>query len=660
MPIFLFALILPPAVSAQLAPTPAQPMILQLTSPAAAPDLASRYQLFLQPVFPQSSDPQLSRLFRGSLDAQAQLAVAQDPAVVSLEADQNLAAAAVATNDTFFTADPNDENLQWYLAKTGITDAWDYSRSAADVTIAVVDTGIHASHVELNDGRVIAGYDILTGQPIPANSDSDDNGHGTAVAGVIGAIPNNDKGIAGIDWRIKIMPVKALSADGTGDTADVSNGIVWAADHGANIINLSLGGVGFGTNQTLLSAITYAYNKGSLIVAAAGNDQAVHGLNLDTSTVYPVCADNVFNMVLGVAATDIDDQKTSFSNYGSKCIDVSAPGKKIITAAYLPSDPSNNLLIYGSGTSLAAPIVSAIAALYKSYNPNLSNVEIRNIITQNADNIDSVNTNNCNNGPCAGLLGAGRVNAYNYFKPKPIGDGSLVKDPETGLIYLIQGSLKRTISEYVLIQRGYNLSTVITAAGNELSTYSLGDPVLPPGGTLVKSDDNPTVYVIDGNQRRPLSFLAFVSRDLNFADVKTLPASEVNSYPLGDWYLPADGALFTIQGQPLVYMMQAGTARPVTYFTFINRRLSFVKVYTISQQEFSRIPPPPDGFWLPPLDGTLIKSTTDPAVYLIQDGQKHLMSYEAFTGRHYSFAGVKSLPPVEFNLIAPGDPIINP
>src|SRR3989344_8618880 len=138
--------------------------------------------------------------------------------------NSKVSAFVISTTDPYFTTDVSLEDKQWYLPKIHAHEAWDYVTGSNNVIVAVVDTGIHASHVELNDGRVIEGYNAITKEIIPANFDSDDNGHGTAVSGVIGAIPNNLRGISGVNWTIKLMPIKALHADGTGDLAAVADG----------------------------------------------------------------------------------------------------------------------------------------------------------------------------------------------------------------------------------------------------------------------------------------------------------------------------------------------------------------------------------------------------------------------------------------------------
>src|SRR3989344_4424801 len=572
-------------------------------------------------------------------------------------ADNSEVHAFAITYDPFLVTDPSKIDKQWYLPKTHILEAWDYSKGSSSVIVAIVDTGIHASHIELNDGRVIAGFNVLTKQDILANSNSDDNGHGTAVAGVIGAIPNNAKGIAGINWDIKLMPIKALAADGTGDLASVASGIVWATDHGANIINLSLGGAGFGADQTLANAIIYAYDHGVLVVAAAGNDLADHGLNMDSSPVYPVCADNGQNIVLGVAATNINDQKAAFSNYGHNCVDISAPGERIITTAFLPNDPSDNILIYGSGTSLAAPIVSGIAALLKASNPNLTNVDLQNILMNSADPIDGLNQTNCLGGSCNGFLGSGRVNAYAAIAPHLVISGSLIREASTSNIYIIENNTKRLVSTFVMTNRGLDPNTAVTESVGQLAQIPTGPPLPPLEGTLLKSPDNAQVYVMHQELKRPVTYLVFISRGYRFSDLKIISQNELTSYETGDWYWPPDGTMVLVAGNPLVYVMDEQVARPVTFFVFTQRKLSFAKVVKVTADEFSHVPPAPDQYWLAPVDGTLIKSDIDPGIYVIENTTRRLLSFEAFSARGYAFLNVKVLPQAEIEVIALGSPI---
>ncbi|MBI4049750.1 MAG: S8 family serine peptidase [Candidatus Doudnabacteria bacterium] len=620
-------------------------------------DIAKDYDL-VDPSLVFSAHGSLPQTYRSTLDLNFLARLKSDARIVYAQPDGTVKAAAIIRNDPLFTMDELQDTRQWYLPKIKIPQAWEFGQGSSGTTVAVVDTGIHASHVELNDGRIVEGYDTIANQTIRADSNSDDNGHGTAVAGIIGAISDNSKGIAGINKNVRIMPLKALAADGTGEISAVAAAIVWAADHGANIINLSLGGPGFGADQTLNSAITYAFNKGILIVSAAGNDLANQGQNLDTSPVYPVCSDNGANMVLGVAATDSMDTKASFSNFGINCIDISAPGKKILTTAYLPSDPSDNILIYGSGTSLATPIVSGVAALIKSNHPQYTNVDLRNILLSTADNIDNLNQTNCLNSSCNGFLGKGRINAFRATTPQPISEGSLIREQATGKIYLVTAGVKRLVSSFVFSQRGYNSASVINELNSQLSAIPTGDPLPPLEGTLIKAQSDPTVYIIHQGLKRALTFLVFTSRKYSFANVVSLPDAEAALFKLGDWYWPPDGTMVLITGNPTVYVMHRDVRRPVTYFVFTQRKLSFAKVVKVTGDEFSHIPSAGDSYWLAPVDGTLVKSSSDSTVYVIENETKRALSYAAFIARGYKFSNIKVLPQAEMDVIAPGTPIL--
>ncbi|MBI2355828.1 MAG: peptidase S8 [Candidatus Doudnabacteria bacterium] len=607
-------------------------VIFAVNEAASVQGLKSDYELKDAHLIYEARGP-LRQTYKAYIDAPSFQAIKLDPRIAYVEFDAAVSAALINRNDPLFTLDELQEDRQWYLPKIKIPQAWEFGQGSGTTTVAIIDTGIHATHLELNDGRIAEGYNTVTNQVIPAQTNSDDNGHGTAVAGIIGAISDNGKGIAGVNKNVKIMPIKALSSDGTGSISAVASGIVWAADHGAHIINLSLGGPGFGADQTLNNAITYAFNKGVLIVSAAGNDLAASGQNLDTAPVYPVCSDNGANMVLGVAATDVTDKKASFSNFGINCIDISAPGKKILTTAFLPSDPSDNVLIYGSGTSLATPVVSGVAALIKSAHPEFTNLNLRSVLLASTDNIDALNQNNCLNSSCNGFLGKGRINAYKAMAPQVISEGSLVRS-STGDIYLITGGIRRLVSGFVFNQRGFASSSVTNEVSGQLAAIPLGDPLPPLEGTLIKSQSDATVYVIHQELRRPLTYLVFTSRSFSFSSVITLTDSEV------------------------AYVMHREVRRPVTYFVFIQRKLSFAKVVKVTVDEFSHIPQAPDSYWLSPLEGTLVKSVSDSTVYVIENETKRALSYQAFISRGYKFSSIKTLPQAEMDVVAPGGPIL--
>ncbi len=265
--------------------------------------------------------------------------------------------------DYFAYEEETSVNDYWYPAQWGIKSAnapkaWDITTGASEVLVAVVDTGIKSSHPDLTT-RVVAGYDFVNGDSDP----TDDRGHGTAVAGVIVANTNNSIGIAGANWNSKVLAVKVLDSSGWGTYSNIAAGIIYAADHGAKIINLSLGGTSY--SSTLKAAVDYAFSKGCVLVAAAGNSG-------DATVNYPAG----FANVIAVGAVSSDMKLKSFSCYGEH-IDVVAPGSAIAPTI-------NDGYADWSGTSFSAPFVSGLASLVLSLNPSLLPQDIQRIIEATA------------------------------------------------------------------------------------------------------------------------------------------------------------------------------------------------------------------------------------------------------------------------------------
>jgi subtilisin family serine protease len=269
---------------------------------------------------------------------------------------------------------PNDSEwpLQAGLRVVGLPRVWDTSRGSARIVVAVVDTGVDPGQPDLK-GALVGGANLID----PAAPPRDDHGHGTAVAGVVAARTNNGQGMAGVCWFCLVMPVKVLDSRGSGDDTRIAAGIVWAADHGARVINLSLGGPG--STPELEAALAYAAHKGAITVAAAGNSGT-------TVPFYPAADVNA----LSVAATTTADRAYTWSNYGS-WVDVAAPGCNVAPA--LGGG-------YGTfcGTSSATPIVSGLAALALSTKPSATPVELRQAIERAA-------------APLPGFVQFGRVDA---------------------------------------------------------------------------------------------------------------------------------------------------------------------------------------------------------------------------------------------------------
>lgn len=270
----------------------------------------------------------------------------------------------IKENNNQLVNDPG-YRYEWDISYTEADKAWSLVKQKREVKVAVLDTGVDYTHPDLKD-RVLKdkGYNFVDND----SETMDDNGHGTHVSGIIAASANNNIGVSGITGtlNIKILPVKVLDENGEGEVSNIVKGIKYAVDNGADIINLS-----FGTNsksKEIEEAINYAKSKGVFVVAAAGND----GESDDNSSP---ASDGAF----AVAAMDYNYKVADFSDYGS-CIKISAPGEEILSTVpggYEAWD----------GTSMAAPIVSGIAAMAKAEDPNLSLSQMEDVLDSTAKDI---------------------------------------------------------------------------------------------------------------------------------------------------------------------------------------------------------------------------------------------------------------------------------
>jgi len=323
---------------------------------------------------------------------------------------------------------------QLHLTQIKAHQAWNITTGSPKITIAIIDSGVNIDHPDLKNNIWINsdeipnngldddengytddynGWDFITSTNNPRPQYTTDYSetaihHGTVVAGLAAAQGGNNEGIAGVTWSAQIMPLRVLDEQGTGDTNTVAQAIDYARNMGADIINLSF--VGSGRSLTLEKAIQNAYNAGILVIAAAGNE-ILSGVNMDQTPEYPVCHDgpNGENWVIGVASVDNNNKLASFSNYGKSCVDLTAPGLRLTSTLYYDENSTEFNKAYGTGwtgTSVSAPQVSGAAALIKSLNSNLSVSQIRDLILNNATNIDNLNLNYRN------LLGQGLLNVY--------------------------------------------------------------------------------------------------------------------------------------------------------------------------------------------------------------------------------------------------------
>ncbi len=261
---------------------------------------------------------------------------------------------------------PNDSGYpqQWGPSCIGAEDAWDVELGNAAVIVAIVDTGIDLDHPDL-----VANVDITIDYDFVNNDEDaqDDHGHGTHVAGIVAAEINNSIGVAGLQ-QVTLMAVKGLDEKGTGWDSDLADGIIYAADNGARVINCSWGS--YFPSATIRNAVNYAFDQGALVVAAAGNE----GLPFP---LYPAS----YPKALGVAALRSCNARPWWSNWGWTNVYLSAPGEDILSSWW------DDTYAFASGTSMAAPHVAGVVAMYFSYNPNFTLLQVVLHMLRNADDL---------------------------------------------------------------------------------------------------------------------------------------------------------------------------------------------------------------------------------------------------------------------------------
>ncbi len=555
------------------------------------------------------------------------------------------------------SATPNDTTYsdQWHLPKIDAPAAWNITQGSTNVVIAVVDTGVDWDHPDLagniwsnsdevadgtdsdSNGYIddVRGWDFVTQTSCLAGDDCDgstDNnpmdyhGHGTQVAGTASAVTNNATGVAGVGWKIKIMPLRAgyaRAGDGKGEllVSDAANAIRYAIDNGADIINMSWGGE---YSSAVKSAKDYAYNHGALLVAAAGNSNS-------DDPIYPAGLDSV----LSVGATNSADNRWSSSNYGYT-VNIAAPGKNIRTTKF------NDTYGTSSGTSLATPIVSGVAGLIKSkYGVGRKRIVER--LLNGAEDIsdksigDRVNAREAlrnlkshpngtlirqKNKSSVYLIKGGKrwgirtakmfksqfrwkdvVNvtknqrlAYDWGGYLGFKDGTLVSPKGSGSVFIIEDGLRRPFpSASTFDYYGYKWNRIKQEKNSALKkAHPRGDKVTKsesfPNGSLVRRNGKGTVFAIRDNKRCPItSPSAFKSRKYRWGDIIDTSKSRVNSINKGDLLLHEDGTLLREKGSGTVYYLQANILRKFTSANqFENMGYNWNRVYDIPSETINK------------------------------------------------------------------------
>ncbi|MBI5554485.1 MAG: S8 family serine peptidase [Elusimicrobia bacterium] len=387
---------------------------------SATPQSSGSSQKLLSP---QNSplDEGLSRWFTVSLkdqqDLQRTLAAFEASGLVEYAEPVYIYSVATTPNDPYYNTSGTwgqQYDDQWGLKSIQAEKAWNISRGSFSVIVAVIDTGVDYTHSDLS-ANIWTNTDEIPGNDIDddhngyiddtmgwsfttdSNEPMDTHGHGTHLSGIIAAIGNNNQGVTGVCWQAKIMPVKALTDSGAGASDKLAKAIKYAVDNGARVINISWGG--YGNSVLIQDALTYAYNHNCVIVAAAGNN------NTNAERFFP----GNYSQAITVAACNASDQKASFSNYGNN-VDVTAPGVDILSLKAKGTDMLHkeaNIVggeyYRASGTSMATPFVSGLAALIIASDRNLTNLEVEEKIIQSCEDLGAAGKDI--------YYGYGRINA---------------------------------------------------------------------------------------------------------------------------------------------------------------------------------------------------------------------------------------------------------
>jgi len=443
-----------------------------------------------------------------------------------------------------FAAIPDDPLFkeQWYLDAARLPEAWDFAKGSPFVTVAVLDSGVDLSHPDLRDriwtnpkeipgngidddrnGYVddVRGWDFVGNDADPnpevlEGSHKDGANHGTLIAGIIGAAGSNAEGIAGINWNVRILPLRVLDTEGSGGTLNVVRAVRYAIAAKAKVINISFTGPNY--SQSLADALQEAHDAGILVVAAAGNEgDTERGGDLNIYPSYPACyrGKNGEHLVLGVASLDRNGVKSSYSSYGSDCVGISAPGESFFSTQVFRPAIKGFDVAYGDswfGSSLSAPVVSGVAALLASMDPTLDADELRAFLRATAKDVNPLN------GPYAGHLGTGQVDAAAAAlavqkallggeppvqpSESSVANGRLIKLASSSSVYYLGGDGRRYVFPNEKTFRSwFPVAPPIRVVGaSEMAKYPLGGNVTyRPGVRMLKIQTDPKIYAVSRN-----------------------------------------------------------------------------------------------------------------------------------------------------------------
>ena len=531
----------------------------------------------------------------------------------------------LASNDTEYASQWSLKNTgQSILGQVGVpgididfTNAYPKISgvSKGNTKVAVIDTGV-TSIPELS-GQILSGYNAIN----DSNNSNDDNGHGTFVSSIIASKVNNNSGIAGINDRVNILPVKVLDSSGNGYLSDLIKGIQYSIDQNANIINLSLASTSF--DAMLNNIIEIAYQRGIIVVAAAGNS----GNNITSNSISPLNNDGNKNWVIGVSAIDNRGDRPSYSNYGLG-IDVVAPGDSILGYNHV------NTSQYRSGTSMAAAIVTGVLSAWRDYYGSLNTDEAHNLIKVSSKSGGLISMDNA-------------MNRTNYP------NGSLIRTANSG-VYLVKQGVKRPIIDpSIFLSYYYNWQDILVVNSFSLNSIPTGDALPLREGALISDRDK--VYVIEQGMKRPIaSPEVFLGLGYKWGNISTPSDYVLNLHPTGsivsDINEIPNGSVVFSDGTG-AYLIENGTKRPFSNpYTYLSRyswndllqiRKGLLDSFSTSTEVY-------------PQEGSIIRD--DGAVYWVENNTKRpFASPQAFLGLGLSWGRVVYPPMGVLNGLTRGD-----
>jgi hypothetical protein len=529
----------------------------------------------------------------------------------------------LASNDAQY---PN----QWVLKNTGQTVLGQVGLAGKDIgfeiaypnianvpkgntKIGLIDTGV--TSIPDTAGQIGGGFNVITNN----SNVADDNGHGTFISSIIVSQVNNGLGIAGINDKATIIPIKVLGADGSGNFSDLIKGIQYAIDQNVNIINLSLTASSY--TSALSPIIEQAYQKGIIIVAAAGNG----GLNITTPTVSPLNNDGNKNWIIGVATIDNRGVKSVYANDGLG-IDVLAPGDNV-----LGYNASNNAE-YRSGTSISAAVVTGVISAWRDYYGTLTPEDAMNLINSSSQNRI--------------------ISMSNAMIKRSYPNGALIRTANSG-VYIVKQGIKRPIIDPIVFLSYYyrweNISIVSQSVFDGIPT---GDALSLREGVLIADKDK--VYVIEQGLKRPIaSPQVFLGLGYQWSNIQFPSQAVLNNHPtgalVGDINIPPNGSVIYAEGTG-AYLVENGKKKP------FNSPYTFLSRYRWSDLMLTRrniVDAFPMGTDVFPQEGSIIRDNG--AVYWVENNTKRpFASPQAFLGLGLSWGRVVYPPDVVLNTLKQG------